>query len=109
MRDLELIDKHCVNQLEEVRAMTEGTEEERVMFEALDYTWATPAADGKTLLDLCPNGRDLPVRFEDRLDYARKVEAARLNEFRFVQAGQPPSPPPHSLLHGTTQLCRVSC
>jgi hypothetical protein len=84
MRDLELIDKHCVNQLEELRGMTEGTEEERITFEALDYTWSTPAADGKTLLDLCPNGRELSVRFDDRFEYARKVEAVRLNEFRFV-------------------------
>jgi hypothetical protein len=82
VRDLELIDKHCVNQLEELRGMTEGTEEERITFEALDYTWTTPAADGKTLLDLCPNGRELSVRFDERFEYARKVEAVRLNEFR---------------------------
>lgn len=81
-KDLELIDKHCVNQLEELRTMTEGTEEERAMFEALDYTWSTAAADGKTIIELCSNGQNLPVRFEERFEYARKVEAVRLNEFR---------------------------
>lgn len=84
LKDLELIDKHCVNQLLELQGMTQGTEEERILFDALDYTWSTAAADGKTIIDLCPNGRTLPVRFEDRFEYARRVETARLNEFRFV-------------------------
>lgn len=84
LKDLELIDKHCVNQLEELRGMTEGTEEEKVMFEALDYTWSTSAADGKTIIDLRPNGRDQSVLFEERFEYARKVEMVRLHEFRCV-------------------------
>lgn len=82
LRDLELIDKHSVNQLEELHSMKENTEEERALFEALDYTWSTSAADGKTIIDLCPNGRERRVLFEERFEYARKVELVRLNEFR---------------------------
>lgn len=62
--------------------MTEETEEERLAFAALDYTWSTSAADGTTLIGLCPNGAHTPVLYEDRFEYARRVEAVRLNEFR---------------------------
>ncbi len=87
LRDLELIDRHCFNQIEELRSMTDDdNENDQLKFSYLGYTWSTVSSDGKTLIDLSPpnggGGRAVPVRWEERQEYARKIEQARLNEFR---------------------------
>jgi hypothetical protein len=78
-----MTDKVCVNNLEELRILNDDSEQDKLKFEYLEYTWSTIASDGMTVVDLIANGREVPVQWSERFDYVRKVEAYRLNEFRY--------------------------
>lgn len=85
LRDLEGIDRHCYNSLVRIASMTkekDDDEGDRQEWEATAYTWSTPSCDGRTVVDLVPGGRDIPVAWEARDDYRRAVERFRLNEFK---------------------------
>lgn len=44
-----------------------------------ERTWTTVTSDG-TLVPLKPNGADIQVQYEDRIEYIKMVQQARLTE-----------------------------
>lgn len=65
-----------VNLLEAMENMDKETFEFR-FGEELVYT--TPLTDGQ-MIDLIPGGSNVPVRYEDRKEFIRLVQKARLEE-----------------------------
>eukprot|EP01087_Luapelamoeba_hula_P010094 TRINITY_DN2658_c0_g1_i4.p1 TRINITY_DN2658_c0_g1~~TRINITY_DN2658_c0_g1_i4.p1 ORF type:complete len:3811 (+),score=698.07 TRINITY_DN2658_c0_g1_i4:295-11727(+) len=79
IHDLEGIDRHCVQFLNETAALRDEDEDKWPFY---DHTWCYTSADGRTTVDLRPGGRELPVKWEEREEFRSAVLAYRLNEFR---------------------------
>jgi len=47
-----------------------------------EYTWSCISADGKTVVDLKPGGREISVGWTEREDFRNAWLSYRLNEFR---------------------------
>jgi len=80
INDLEGIDRHCYKFLEELSLL--GLEESgEENFEYKGYTWSHTSSDG-TVVELRPNGVEIPVKWEEREAYREAILDWRLNEFR---------------------------
>ncbi|XP_008290022.1 E3 ubiquitin-protein ligase HECTD3 [Stegastes partitus] len=75
-KDFPAVDSMLVNQLDSMENMDRETFE--FMFgEELEYT--TLLSDGQ-MVELIPGGSNVPVRYEDRSEFSRLVQKARLEE-----------------------------
>jgi len=59
---------------------TKGQHYDAAVFDSIELYYTTTLSDGKTRVDLIPNGRNIRVRFEDRHLYAKLVARARFSE-----------------------------
>lgn len=72
--DLEDIDKLCLQALNEIRNIKEAD-----FKDTIQDTFTTHLSD-RSVVELCPGGRDIPVTFENRHQYCDLVLQARLEE-----------------------------
>jgi len=81
LSDLEAIDRHCANNLAGL-LQPEDEEMEKANWPYHEYTWSCISADGSTVVDLKPGGREIDVEWEEREEFRNAWLSYRLNEFR---------------------------
>ncbi|KFH16655.1 HECT-domain (ubiquitin-transferase) domain-containing protein [Toxoplasma gondii MAS] len=80
-QDLEAVDALCVQMLQTVCQLHSSQGAPERFTEEFPLFWHTTLSDGR-VEELRVGGKDLPVRWEERADYARRTVACRLEESR---------------------------